>query len=152
MRSWRKGAKNSAPLPQPGVGEREPGEHRVENKWDESSGGSQSLQINSQKTTKVNEQKKKRMLTAGEHNFRESFPLFLCCVVAQFCVNKARGRVLRDSHLIRCLFVVVVLILGVRFSILSEKLLFLSARQYFNTRDCKFPRYRWCIYFFLYLF
>ena len=37
--------------------------------------------------------KKKRMLTAGEHNFRESFPLFLCCVVAQFCVNKARGRV-----------------------------------------------------------
>lgn len=96
--------------------------------------------------------RKKRMLTAGERNFRESFPLFLCCVVAQFCVNKARGRVLRDSHLIRCLFVVLVLILGIRFSVLSEKLLFLSARQYFNTRDCKFPRYRRCIYFFLYLF
>lgn len=78
MRSLKKDTKNSTPLPLPGGGERETWGHRGENNREGSSVRSQNLQIDTQKTTKINEQIR-RMPTAGEHVFLS--PSLSFCVV-----------------------------------------------------------------------
>lgn len=133
MRNCIKGAKNSIPLHYLLLGTE--WKTKLKNSWNKSSDQRQSLQINTRKTMKDNEQtRRSRWVRECALPYPSVLPLLLWSSSSGYTEHEA---VLGTPNWLLLFF-------NMEFSILSKKLFFFQ--KIFNTKDYKFPQYDWYSY------